>query len=154
MLGLIDNAIMFGKKKTSQLLQLQKISFKSVLDKGCTIHGKLEFSGSYHVLGQVLGDVIDIEAKDAVLWVEKSAYIKGNIQCGNLVLLGRLEGNIVASGTVEVCSGATIIGDIQSERLHIDSNARVNGRLSCLNGKNLEEVLQSMSPDSNADSPA
>jgi cytoskeletal protein CcmA (bactofilin family) len=137
---------MFGKKKPSKLLQLQKVPFKSVLDRGCTIHGKLEFSGNYHVLGRVLGDVLDIASESAVLWIDKSAHIKGNIQCSNLVLLGKLEGNIVASGVVEVCSGATIIGDIQSERLHVDSNARINGRLSCLNGENLEAVLQGMSP--------
>ena len=95
-------------------------------------------SGNYLIIGQVMGDIVDIENKDAVLWIDKSAYVKGNVQCTNLVLVGKLEGNVVASGVVEVCSGATIIGDIQSERLHVDSNARINGRLTCLNGDNLE----------------
>ena len=134
-------------KKTSQLMQTQKIAFKSTLNKGCTIQGNLEFSGNYSVMGQVVGDVIDIENKNAILWVDNSAYIKGNVQCSNFVLVGKLEGNVVATGKVEVCSGATIIGDIQSNQLHVDSNARINGRLSCLNGENLESVLKNMSPD-------
>jgi cytoskeletal protein CcmA (bactofilin family) len=141
-------------KKNSQLMQEQKIAFKSLLDKGCVIHGKLEFSGNYSVMGQIVGDVVDVENKGAILWVDKSAYVKGNIQCSNMVLVGKLEGNVVASGMVEVCSGATIIGDIQSERLYVDSNARINGRLSCLNGENLEQVLQTMSPELDANSPS
>jgi cytoskeletal protein CcmA (bactofilin family) len=135
-------------KKTPQLLQTQKLSFKSTLDKGCLIQGNLNMSGNYLIVGQVMGDIVDIENKDAVLWIDKSAFVRGNVQCSNLVLVGKLEGNVVASGAVEVCSGATIIGDIQSARLHVDSNARINGRLTCLNGDNLEDVLKNMTLDS------
>jgi cytoskeletal protein CcmA (bactofilin family) len=134
-------------KKTTQLLQTQKLSFKSILDKGCSIHGNLNMHGNYHIVGQVIGDIVDIENNNAVLWINKSAYVKGNVECCNLVLAGKLEGNVVASGAVEVCSGATIIGDIQSARLYVDSNARINGRLSCLNGDNIEDVLKNMAPD-------
>ena len=134
-------------KKTPSLLQTQKLPFKSTLDKGCLIQGNLNMSGNYLIVGQVMGDIIDIENKDAVLWIDKSAFVKGNVQCNNLVLVGKLEGNVVASGAVEVCSGATIIGDIQSARLHVDSNARINGRLTCLNGDNLEDVLKNMTLD-------
>ena len=134
-------------KKTPSLLQTQKLSFKSTLDKGCLIQGNLNMSGNYLIVGQVMGAIVDIENKDAVLWIDKSAFVKGNVQCNNLVLVGKLEGNVVASGAVEVCSGATIIGDIQSARLHVDSNARINGRLTCLNGDNLEDVLKNMTLD-------
>ena len=135
-------------KKTPPLLQTQKLTLKSTLDKGCLIQGNLNMSGNYLIVGQVMGDIVDIENKDAVLWIDKSAFVRGNLQCSNLVLIGKLEGNVVASGTVEVCSGATIIGDIQSARLHVDSNARINGRLTCLNGDNLEDVLKNMTLDS------
>ena len=136
-------------KKTPHLLQTQKLSFKSTLDKDCSIHGNLSMSGNYLVIGQVIGDIADIENNDAVLWINKSAYVKGNVECSNLVLAGKLEGNVVASGAVEVCSGATIIGDISASRLHVDSNARINGRLTCLNGDNLENILKNMTPDAN-----
>jgi cytoskeletal protein CcmA (bactofilin family) len=134
-------------KKTPPLLQTQKLTFKSTLDKGCLIQGNLNMSGNYLIVGQVMGDIVDIENKDAVLLIDKSAYVKGNVQCSNLVLVGKLEGNVAASGAVEVCSGATIIGDIQSARLHVDSNARINGRLTCLNGDNLEDVLKNITLD-------
>jgi cytoskeletal protein CcmA (bactofilin family) len=134
-------------KKAPELLQTQKLSFKSTLNKGCLIQGALSISGNYLIIGQVIGDIVDIENTGATLWIDKSAFVKGNIECNNLVLAGKLEGNVVASGAVEVCSGATIIGDIQSARLHVDSNARINGRLTCLNGDNLEEVLKNMTPE-------
>ena len=52
----------------------------------------------------------------------------------------------MASGTVEVCSGAIISADIESERLHVDPNARINGRLSCLNGNQLKKALGNIKP--------
>jgi cytoskeletal protein CcmA (bactofilin family) len=136
------------KKKTSQLLQSQKISFNSVLGAGCVIHGKLEVAGNYHVVGQVLGDISRIGDK-GILWVNKLAHVRGNIICGDLVLAGRLEGNVLSSGVVEICSSAIIIGDIQSERLHVNSNARINGRLSCFNSNDIEDVIKTMPPNSN-----
>ena len=132
-------------KKPPQLLQHQKIAFKSVLDAGCAIQGQLDFSGNYHIVGTVVGDIVDLDNSGAILWINKSARVKGNVMCSNLVLAGVLEGGVVASGAVEICSGATIIGDIQAERLYVDSNAKINGRLNCLNGQQLEEVLQNLS---------
>ena len=137
------------KKKTSQLLQSQKISFNSVLGAGCVIHGKLEVDGNYHVVGQVFGDIAQIDSSRGILWIDKVAYIRGNIICGDLVLAGRLEGNVVSSGVVEICSSAIIIGDIQSERLHVNSNARINGRLSCFNSNDIEDVIKTMPLNSN-----
>lgn len=135
-------------KKSAKLLQHQKIAFKSVLAAGCDIQGQLNFSGNYHIIGTVVGDIVDLDNKDAILWINKSARIKGNIICANLVLEGTLEGGVVASGAVEICSGATIIGDIEAEHLYVDSNAKINGRLNCLNGQQLEEVLQTLSVNS------
>jgi cytoskeletal protein CcmA (bactofilin family) len=138
---------MFSKKST-QLMQHQKIAFKSVLDAGCGIQGQLDYSGNFHIIGTVVGDIVDLDNTGAILWINKSARVKGNVMCSNLVLAGVLEGGVVASGAVEICSGATIIGDIQAERLYVDSNAKINGRLNCLNGQQLEEVLQTLSANS------
>jgi cytoskeletal protein CcmA (bactofilin family) len=131
-------------KKPAPLLQHQKVAFKSVLDAGCIIQGQLEFSGNYHIIGKVLGDIVDLDNTGAILWINKNARVKGNVICSNLVLAGTLEGGVVASGAVEICSGATIIGDIQADRLYVDSNAKINGRLDCLNGHELEEVLKTL----------
>ena len=125
-------------KKTSPLLQSQKITFDSILGFGCVIHGKLETRGNYQIVGQVLGDIVELENSNGIIWIDKNASVRGNINCTNIVLEGKVEGNVVASGTVEVCSGATINGDIESERLHVDPNARINGRLNSLNGDQLK----------------
>ena len=137
------------KKKTPQLLQSQKISFTSILGGGCVIHGKLEVAGNYHLVGQVLGDITGIGSQ-GILWIDKFAHVQGNIICSDLILAGRLEGNVVSSGVVEICAGAIIIGDIQSERLHVDSNARINGRLSCFNSDDIEDVIKTMPPNDKA----
>jgi cytoskeletal protein CcmA (bactofilin family) len=131
-------------KKSPPLLQSQKITFNSILSSGCVIHGKLETKGSYHVAGEIMGDIVELEGSNAILWIDKYAYVRGNISFSNVVLAGKLEGNMAVSGIVEVCSGATINGDIESERLYVDSNARINGRLSCRNGAELGGALKNL----------
>jgi len=133
-------------KKIPPLLQSQKITFTSILGSGCVVHGKLKTRGNYHVVGQVLGDIVELGNDNGILWIYQHASVKGNITCSNIVIAGKVEGNVVASGTVEVCAGATISGDIESERLHVEPNARINGRLSCLNGNQLKKALGHMAP--------
>ena len=133
-------------KKISPLLQSQKITFDGILGFGCVIHGKLETRGNYQIVGQVLGDIVELENSNGIIWIDKNASVRGNIICTNIVLEGKVEGNVVASGTVEVCSGATINGDIESERLHVDSNARINGRLNSLDGDQLKKTLVNTEP--------
>ena len=131
-------------KKIPPLLQSQKFTFDSILGSGCVIHGKLETRANYRVVGQVLGDIVELENDNGILWIDQHASVKGNITCSNIVIAGKVEGNVVASGTVEVCSGATMSGDIESERLHVDPNAKINGRLSCASGDHLKKVLGNM----------
>jgi cytoskeletal protein CcmA (bactofilin family) len=133
-------------KKIPPLLQSQKFTFDSVLGSGCVIHGKLETRANYRVVGQVLGDIVELGNDNGILWIDQHASVKGNITCSNIVIAGKVEGNVVASGTVEVCSGATMSGDIESERLHVDPNAKINGRLSCSSGDQLKKVLGNMKP--------
>ena len=131
-------------KKIPPLLQSQKFTFDSILGSGCVIHGKLETRANYRVVGQVLGDIVELGNDNGILWIDQHASVKGNITCSNIVIAGKVEGNVVASGTVEVCSGATMSGDIESERLHVDPNAKINGRLSCSSGDQLKKVLGNM----------
>jgi cytoskeletal protein CcmA (bactofilin family) len=133
-------------KKIPQLLQSQKFTFDSILGSGCVIHGKLETRANYRVVGQVLGDIVELGNDNGILWIDQHASVKGNITCSNIVIAGKVEGNVVASGIVEVCSGATMSGDIESERLHVDPNAKINGRLSCSSGDQLKKVLGNMKP--------
>jgi cytoskeletal protein CcmA (bactofilin family) len=133
-------------KKITPLLQSQKFTFDSVLGSGCVIHGKLETRANYRVVGQVLGDIVELEKDNGILWIDQSASVRGNITCTNIVIAGKVEGNVVASGKVEVCSGATMSGDIESERLHVDPNAKINGRLTCSNGDQLKKALGNIKP--------
>jgi cytoskeletal protein CcmA (bactofilin family) len=133
-------------KKIPPLLQSQKFTFDSVLGSGCVIHGKLETRANYRVVGQVLGDIVELENHNGILWIDQHAGVRGNITCSNVVIAGKVEGNVVASGIVEVCSGATISGDIESEHLHVDPNAKINGRLTCSNGDQLKKALDKMDP--------
>ncbi len=48
------------------LLQSQKFTFNSILGSGCVIHGKLETKANYHVVGQVFGDIVELESSNGI----------------------------------------------------------------------------------------
>jgi cytoskeletal protein CcmA (bactofilin family) len=66
------------------------------------------------------------ENEIGTLVIDKPAHIQGNIYYTNLIVAGTLDGNIYASGSVEIYPSAVIRGDIHPE-------AKVNGRLNCFN---------------------
>jgi cytoskeletal protein CcmA (bactofilin family) len=119
--------------KTSNLTQYKKMAFESVLGEGCTFEGKLKGYGNYRIIGHVLGDILESENEIGTLVIDKPAHIQGNIYYTNLIVAGTLDGNIYASGSVEIYPSAVIRGDIQCKQLNIHPEAKVNGRLNCFN---------------------
>ena len=55
------------EQKIPPLLQSQKITFTSILGSGCVTNGKLKTRGNYHVVGQVLGDIVELENGNGIL---------------------------------------------------------------------------------------
>jgi cytoskeletal protein CcmA (bactofilin family) len=119
--------------KTSNLTKYQKMAFESVLGEGCTFEGKLESRGNYRIIGQILGDIFELEDGSGTLVIDKTAHIQGNIYYTNLIVVGTLDGNIYSCGSVEIYPSAIIRGDIQCKQLNIHPEAKVNGRLNCFN---------------------
>jgi cytoskeletal protein CcmA (bactofilin family) len=132
--------------KTSNLTQYKKMPFQGILSEGCTIEGKLEANGNFRILGKVIGDILEANGGIGMLLIDRSAHIQGNIYWANLIIVGTVDGNIFASGSVEIYPSAIIRGDIQCKQLNVHPEAKVNGRLSCFDpDQKLANNLQAVS---------
>ncbi len=58
-----------------------------------------------------------------------TAHLHSEIQAGDVVVLGKVVGNVVARGRVDIKKDGSIIGDISSARISIEDGAHFKGRI-------------------------
>ena len=63
------------------------------------------------------------------LTVGPNARVMADVAARDLVIYGLVEGNIRAAGRIELRESAVVTGDIVAERLSIEENASIKGRV-------------------------
>jgi cytoskeletal protein CcmA (bactofilin family) len=94
------------------------------IGKSVVIKGELNGSEDLTIEGQVEGK---IELKDHVLTIGANGKIEAQVFAKMLIVLGEVNGNIVASEKVEIRDGGSVDGDIVSPRVAIAEGAHFRG---------------------------
>lgn len=115
---------MFGVGKKTNCSRID-----TVIGAQTRLEGDLHFSGGLHVDGEIKGNVIAEPGTDAVLTVSEQGRIEGEVRVPNLVLNGAVEGDVYASGRVELASHAKVVGNVYYSLLEMAMGAEVNGSL-------------------------
>ena len=76
--------------------------------------------------GDIQGTISLVEH---ALTVGPNAHVIADINARDIVVLGSIQGNLNASGRVELRQTATVLGDIMAARLSIEDNANLKGRV-------------------------
>ncbi len=63
------------------------------------------------------------------LTVGPNARIKADLQVRDLIVFGVVDGNINATGRMELRQSAVVNGDVVASRLSIEENATIKGRV-------------------------
>ena len=103
----------------------------TIIGKGSTFTGDINVQNSLRVDGKVKGNV---SCTDTVV-VGKEGEVEGQVKAKNVLLAGKLSGQIVSTGKVYLEAKACILGDIKAVRLVIDDGAVFDGKC-IMNGKN------------------
>lgn len=88
------------------------------------VKGELAGGGDLIVEGRMEGQ---IAVKDHSLVVGPHANINAQINAKNVIVTGRVIGNICASRMVEIRSPGSVAGDIAASRISIEEGARFKG---------------------------
>lgn len=96
------------------------------IGKSVLIRGELKGSEELYVDGQVEGT---IQLSESRLTVGPNATLAADIIARDVLVMGRIQGNIVASGRVELRAGSQVDGDIRALRLAIEDNAVFRGKV-------------------------
>jgi cytoskeletal protein CcmA (bactofilin family) len=89
------------------------------------IKGTIRFSKELTFDGTLEGDVT---SHGGTLVVGGNGKIKGNIQAKNVIVKGKVNGNITAEDRCELHGGAELTGDLKTARLVLEAGAMFVGR--------------------------
>ena len=95
----------------------------TLISEGCRVSGVLTGNCDFQVNGEVEGDC----EIGSTLMLAKSGLWKGTIRAGNVIVSGHVEGDIFASGNVEITDTARITGTVSAEAIAVAEGAVVDG---------------------------
>ena len=101
-------------------------SAAAVIGKSVQIRGEVKGSEDLLVDGHVEGTITLTESR---LTVGPHSSVTANVAARDVIILGRLIGDIRASGRVELRKGADLVGDIWAGRLSIEESALFRGKV-------------------------
>lgn len=95
------------------------------LGAGTNYHGKLHFQGAVRIDGNFQGEVVS----EGTLVIGQEAVVDGQIKVGQLVLSGRLKGEVEAKNKVVLHKTANLQGNIRTPVLVVEEGAVLEGQL-------------------------
>ena len=91
--------------------------------------GELEFVGKLVISGKFSGK---ISAAGDLEIAKTGTCTVSSIKARSIVVYGSVTGNLIAEERIEICKGATVIGNLETARLRIASNVNFEGQVSML----------------------
>lgn len=95
----------------------------TLINEDCKIIGTITGFGSYLVNGEIDGDC-DV---DGTVTLANNGLWKGTIKAVDVIVAGRVQGDIVAAGKVEITDSAQITGTVSGEAIAVAEGAVVEG---------------------------
>jgi cytoskeletal protein CcmA (bactofilin family) len=95
----------------------------TLINEGCKISGTITGSGDFLINGEIDGDC-DLTG---TVTLARNGYWKGTLRAANIIVAGHVEGDIIASGKVEIVSTARISGTVSGEAIAVAEGAVVEG---------------------------
>jgi cytoskeletal protein CcmA (bactofilin family) len=102
----------------------------TVIGPETSVKGDLRVAGGVRLDGQVEGRMDITET----LVTGPRSLLKGELHCRDAVIAGRVEGNVFATETVVLQTGAQVFGNISSKGLVIQKDCVYHGNCSMVQG--------------------
>ena len=121
---------------------------RNVLSSDVEIKGTVKFQHDLIVDGKIEGDI----QSAGNLTVGENARIKAEIKTGNIIIYGKVHGNLTAVDKVELKSSAEVIGDIKAKVLTIEAGAIFVGKSTVGTPSQASSASSETKPGSSASS--
>lgn len=113
------------------------------LGKTIVVRGEIKGSEDLVIEGRIEGTISLTESR---LTIGPTAVAAADLVARDVLVLGQVQGNITATGRVELRAGSNMVGDIRATRLSVEDNAVFRGKVDLTqpgkNGVNEPELFQ------------
>jgi cytoskeletal protein CcmA (bactofilin family) len=96
------------------------------IGKTVVIRGEVKGNEDLIVDGRIEGTVSLSESR---LTIGANANVAADLSAKDVLILGQVQGNVVATGRVELRAGCVVEGDIRALRLAVEDNAMFRGKV-------------------------
>jgi cytoskeletal protein CcmA (bactofilin family) len=88
-----------------------------------------------------------VSLSESRLTIGPSAKVAADLSAKDILILGQVQGNLVATGRVELRAGCQVEGDIRALRLAVEDNAVFRGKVDLTQAVSLGADSTSASTD-------
>lgn len=108
------------------------------IGKSVVIRGEVKGNEDLIIDGRVEGTVTLTESR---LTIGPNANVAADLSARDVLILGQVQGNILATGRVELRAGCTVEGDVRALRLAVEDNAVFRGKVDLTQGTRAQEAV-------------
>jgi cytoskeletal protein CcmA (bactofilin family) len=101
----------------------------TLIGKSASVQGDVEFSGGLHIDGRVTGSVRVSSGAAGALSVSEHGVIEGSVEAPQVVVNGRVNGDIMASERVVLGAKARVQGNVHYGVIEMALGAEITGKL-------------------------
>ena len=109
----------------------------TIVGASAKLEGKFEITDSIQIECEVGGEV-NVGGK---LVIGQKGVVNANVQTVDAIIMGHYEGNMVATGDVEITETGRVSGNIQTDSLVISKGGFFNGNVTKMNEGTSRQVV-------------
>src|SRR6266516_234398 len=104
----------WGKKKNGSVSLSEEIG--NILEASSVVRGDLKSDRGFRIDGKIEGTV----ESNAAIIIGESGAVSGEVRGSDVIVVGRVEGNIYASGHLDIRATGKVIGDVMATSFRIE----------------------------------
>ena len=102
----------------------------TLISQDTVVVGNIQFAGTLDVEGLVQGDIVARPDTEALVRVVGKGRVEGEIRAPNVVINGAIQGDVHASGQLELAPRARVEGNVFYTLVEMSAGAEVNGSMT------------------------
>ena len=114
---------------------------QATIGRSVVIKGEVTGSESLYIDGRIEGS---ITFKDHRVTVGRNGVVQANISAREVVIMGKVTGNVECTDRVDIRSEGTLHGDIVSARISVEDGALLRGSVQLSPSEHKQESPKSM----------
>jgi len=146
MLQSSDNAMksQFTPSTPNQLTPVKTMTSpieQATIGRTVVIKGEVSGSESLYIDGRIEGS---ITFKDHRVTVGRNGVVQANISAREVVIMGKVTGNVECSDRVDIRSEGTLTGDVVSARISVEDGALLRGSVQLNPSEHKQDAPKAM----------